>query len=433
MSRINALLVCVLFVWSAAAIPIAAQIDRGAAAPSQWMEHAYGMSLTAPPDATWVQQTDDGALVKFLTHDPSTIGVYIRHSDTPLNLPGVKAKAIREFGFMYPSSVTLAQDAEPLKIAGREGLGLYLLVPDEKRGDWVFAQVYTLIDPDTLAIYQIDCDAKDFDNALSTFLTMIDSVRFEDPSELDRQRTARIEAGQTWLASINREKIKSALAAEQWLRITQGDRDVGYMRIRHTDEAQHVPPGTGVSVQSRIIEGTNTYDTEGTFFEADDRSVEFWTITTTLRVPDTSARAPGAPPQPATQNWRQTGLRDGNALEVSQESPSSIKKLPWKLPPFPYLSQVDAYVLPALLPRDKPTELAFYSFHQNSQKLSLRTLRIEPLPGGSCRVFDRPTPDRAEQVATYSPTGRLIERRMPDGRTYLATTPQELKRIWGSL
>lgn len=120
-------------------------------------------------------------------------------------------------------------------------------------------------------------------------------------------------------------------------------------------------------------------------------------------------------------------------MEVSQETPTSIKKFPWNVPPHPYLSQVNMYILPALLPHDKPTELAFYSFHQNAHKLSLRTLRIEPLPGGSYRVFDRPTPDRTEQVATFSPTGRLIERRMSDGRIYLATTPQELKRIWGSL
>ena len=88
---------------------------------------------------------------------------------------------------------------------------------------------------------------------------------------------------------------------------------------------------------------------------------------------------------------------------------------------------------PALLPRDKPTELAFYAFNQNARKLSLRTFRIEPMPGGGYRVYDRPTPDRTEQVVTYDHNGRLIERKMSNGRTYLATTPQELKRIWGAL
>ena len=87
----------------------------------------------------------------------------------------------------------------------------------------------------------------------------------------------------------------------------------------------------------------------------------------------------------------------------------------------------------ALLPRDEPKTLAFYGFHRETRKLSLRTYRIEPLPGGSYRVFERPTPDQPEHVATYSPTGRLIERRMPDGRVFLATTPQELRRIWGAL
>ncbi len=409
------------------------QAAEGEAEPIRWSEQAYGMSLEVPAGSGQVEQTDDGALVKFLTQDPSTISVYIRRSQTDLNLPGVKDKAIGEFGFIYPSAVTLAQDSEPVTVATRAGLGLFMLVPDDKESDWVFGQVYTLIDPTTLAIFQLDCDASDFDAANQTFQAMIRSVRLADPIELDRVRTKRIDAGRAWLESIKSEQVKSALIPEQWLRITQGGEDIGYMRIRQHDEAEHVPPGTGVAIRSHIVEGTSAYDAEGKFFEADDRSVEFWTITTTLRTPQESPHHPTAPPQPTTRDWRQTGLRDGNAMEVSQETPSSIKKLPWKIPPYVYLSQVNQYVMPALFPHSEPTELAFYGFHQNTQKLSLRTYRIEPLPGGSYRVYERPTPDRAEQVQTYSPTGRLIERRMPDGRVYLATTPQELKRIWGAL
>ncbi len=409
------------------------QVADDAGVRQRWSEQAYGMSLAPPPGSTQVQQTADGALVKFLTQDPATISVYIRRSRSDLNLAGVKDKALREFGFRYPSAVTLAQDSEPVTVADRQGLGLYLLVPDEKNGDWVFGQVYALIDPTTLAIFQLDCNAGDFDPTIKTVLATIQSVSLADPAELDRIRTQRIEAGRAWLESIKTEQVKSALVPEQWLRITAGGKDVGYMRIRHHDEADHVPPGTGVAIQSHLIEGDQTYDTEGKFFEADDRTVEFWTVTTTLRIPQSGPRNPDAPPQPEIQNWRQTGLRDGNALEVSQETPTSIKQLPWKIPPFPYLSQVNQYVLPALLPRDEPTELTFYGFHQNARKLSLRTYRIEPLPGGAYRVYERPAPDRAERIATFSPTGRLIERRMPDGRVYLATTPQELKRIWGAM
>ncbi len=433
MTPMRAWLICMLFAWTLHPSAASAQIDRGLAGPSRWIEHAYGMSLTAPPGSDWYEQTDDGALVKFVTPEQAKISVYIRDSETELTLNGVKNKALSEFVFAYPAVVTLEQDPQPVTVAGREGLGLFLLVPDEKRGSWVFGQVYTLIDPDTLAIYQLDCNATDYEQSLKTFRAMIDTVGFEDPAELDRVRNERIEAGRAWLESLNKEKIKSALIDEQWLRITQGGKDVGYMRIRQSDEAKYVVPGTNVTVNSRTVDGANTYDTQGKFFEADDRQIESWNITTTLRTPQNAAPPPNAPPQPAVQNWHQEGIRNGKTIQVSQDSPSNIKQYSWDIPPFPYLSQVDLHVLPALLPRDKPTELAFYSFHQNSQKLSLRTLRIEPLPGGSYRVLDRPAPDRAEQVATYSPAGLLIERRMPDGRTYLATTPQELKRIWGAL
>jgi len=399
----------------------------------RWQEQAYGMSLDMPADSTYAQQTADGALIEFYTPDPATISIFIRRSEDQLTLEGVKEKAQGELSFRHPSAVTLAQDSEPVTVAERDALGLYLLIPDEKQGDWVFAQVYTMIDPTTVAIYQFSCSSTDLDASLTTFLGIINSVGFAAPAELDRLRTERIEAGRAWLESISSEQLKSASITEQWFRITVAGKDTGYMRVRHHDEADHVPPGTSVAIQSRLIEGDKTYDSEGKFFESEDRSEEFWTITTTLKLPPTTAYNPDAPPQPMTQNWRQTGLRDGLAMEVSHETPTNIKKYSWNVPPGTYLSQVNQYILPALLPHDKAQTLAFYAFDQDTRKLSLRTYQVQPMPGGTYRVFERPTPDQPQQVATYSPTGRLIERRLPDGRVILATTPQELKRIWGAL
>ena len=423
----------ILLVTALCASTAAAQIDRGLAAePTQWTDHAYGMSLTPPPKSKWIEQTDDGALIKFQRPPATLISVYIRKAESELDLPGVKDKALREFAFGYPTAVTMEQDAKPINVGKRDALGLFMLVPEDKRPDHVFAQVYTLIDPNTLVIFQLECDAQDYDAAFKRFKAMLDSVSFADPAELDRVRNERIKAGKAWLDTIDRQKIKDTLIPEQWLRITEAGKDVGYMRILQHDEAGHVPPGTSVQVNSRIVDGNRHFDTEAKFFEADDRTVEFWTIATTMRTATNAPQTPGAPP-PDKLNWRQSGLRDGDNIEVSQETPTSIKKYPWKRPPFPYVSQVNLYILPALLPHDKPNELAFYSFNQDSVSLSLRTLRIEPLANGAYRVHDRPTPERPEQVSTYGPTGRLIEQRMTDGRVYLATTPQQLKQIWGKL
>ena len=432
-ARLHFLFCFALFTILSANTAAKAQIDRGLTGPTHWMEHAYGMSLTAPPDARWIEQTDDGALVKFQCPPATTISIYIRKADIELELPAVKDKAIREFVFGYPTAVAMEQDSKPINVAERESLGLFMLVPDDKRSDWVFAQVYTPIDPHTIAVYQLECDAQDFDSAFQAFQTMLASVTFSDPAELDRERTERINRGKAWLESIDREMTKGALIPEQWLRITQAGKDVGYIRIREVNDADRPVPGISITINSRIISGPNTYDTEGKFFESDDRQIESWEITTTKRIPQYAANLRTQQSEPDTLNWHQAGIRNGDEIQVTQHTPTSIKPYSWQVPPFTYLSQVDLYVLPALLPRDKPTELAFYSFHHDSVKLSLRTLRIEPLPGGSYRVYDRPTPDRAEQVATFSPTGRLAERRMADGRVYLATTPQELKRIWGIL
>jgi len=426
-------LTCVLSVLCLSAQSALAQAETDPSNPTRWSEQAYGMSFTPPSGWVMVEQTDDGAMVKFLSRANTTLSVYIRKSNSALELTAVKRKALQNFAFLYPSALPLKQDQDPIRIADRQGIGLYLVTPDPKQGDWVFAQAFMLIDPTTLAIFQLDCDAVGLDQANSTFKDMLESVRLEDPVELDRARSVRLQRTKDWLDSIDPEQIKTAIVPEQWLRIVQGDKDVGYLRVRRFDEDNHVPPGNSVHVQSHIVQGGNTYDTEGSYFEADDRSVEFWTITTTLRAETAAIHSPGAPPQPKIENWRQTGLRDGDRIEVSQETPTNIKSFPWTKPPASYLSQVDLFNLPAMLPHDQPTELAFYAFHPVARKLSLRTLRIEPLPGGGYRVFDRPTPDRAEQIATYDHNGKLLERKMPDGRTYHATTAQELKRIWGTL
>jgi len=426
-------LTCVLLVLCLPARPAQSQTEPDPANATRWSEPAYGMSLTPPPDSAKVEQTGDGALVKFLSRDNLTVSVYIRKANSDLDLPAVKKKALLEFAFIYPSSLPMQQDQDPVSIAGRDGIGLYLLSPDPKQGDWVFAQAFMLIDPTTLAIFQLDCDAVGFNHANNTFKDMLKSVRLTDPQELAKARALRIQNAKVWLDSIDSAQVKSAMVPKQWLRIVKGDKDVGYLRIEHFDEDKHVPPGNSVHVQSRIVEGNSIYETEGSYFEADDRSVEFWTITTTRKSETTVTHNPDAPPQPDIDNWRQTGLRDGDRIEVSQETPTNIKSFPWTKPPVAYLSQVDLFVLPALLPHDQPTELTFYAFNAISRKLSLRTLRIEPLAGGGYRVHDRPTLDRAEQVATYDHNGKLLKRKMPDGRTYLATTSQELKRIWGTL
>ena len=69
-------LTCLLAVWCLPAQPAQAQTANDLSSPAQWSEQAYGLSLTPPPGSVMVEQTDDGARVKFLIRGNTTFSIY---------------------------------------------------------------------------------------------------------------------------------------------------------------------------------------------------------------------------------------------------------------------------------------------------------------------------------------------------------------------
>jgi hypothetical protein len=74
--------------------------------------------------------------------------------------------------------------------------------------------------------------------------------------------------------------------------------------------------------------------------------------------------------------------------------------------------------------------MLFYAYSPKAQGLTLRRVRIEPMKGGRFAVRVKPAPSRAERVAIYSDKGKLIRKRMADGRVLVPASEQQLRAAW---
>src|SRR5690606_28074650 len=117
-------------------------------------------------------------------------------------------------------------------------------------------------------------------------------------------------------------------------------------------------------------------------------------------------------------------------ITVHRQSPTDIKDLSWQMPTQGYLSQVELLLLPALLPHDQATEMAFYAYYADEGRLTLRTFRVQPLGDGRYQVHDRPAPDRMEGTSVYDAQGRLIQRQTVNGLLIVPAQPEQIQQIW---
>lgn len=106
-----------------------------------------------------------------------------------------------------------------------------------------------------------------------------------------------------------------------------------------------------------------------------------------------------------------------------------VSTLQWQTPDRGYLSQVDAMLVPALLPAEEAT-YGFFVYHADSSALAIRVMRVVPKDDGGKYVFIRPTIDLAEQAMEFDANGELVRWYFPDGRSMVRTTREELARIW---
>lgn len=422
------LLVCLVACMASA--PALARDPGDLLSDQRWSEQSFGLSLLPPAEFQRLEPPVEGALVTFVDPTPTAISVLIRQAQVELNLNTLKQQAIVEMTLGLGEAVVI--DDQAIHPGGRLGTVMYLPIISSTGQNRVFGLGLVKIDPQTVVIFRMETAPDAFDRERARFEAMIHSMELMDPLELNRIRTAWINAGQRWHDGLERDNLKQAMHSEQWLRVLgPEERDVGYVRIRQRLDTMLGLDGLHIEIASRMVVGADSYDTESFFFESDDASVEVWSVKTAKRTLAPQPRLPSnvGPPQ-GPRVVTETGIRSGDTITVKREAPGSIDNLEWPTPPTAYLSQVELHLLPALLPRNRQQEFAFYAYNTSDGRITLRTMQIYPLPQGGYVVRERSAPGRAEQIATYDAQGRLVRRQLPNGTIMLPATADQMRIIW---
>ncbi len=399
----------------------------------RWQESEFGLSIREPNGAERYDNPADGSLVRFVDPGLYNVSLDIRTSEEPVELETIKTKAIQQFSILYPSSVLADDPRAEIRPAGRPGMRLIFVVPDDTEGDWMRAQVFTKIDPFSFAMLQMEFRADQHERLLPLLDALIDSMELEDPEQLDRQRKALIEMGEATLATLREQDMSELLEPERWYRIVEEGRDVGYARVteRQVTDAGLGLPGVRITRLTRIYIGRNAFDTKSEWFESVDGTAELWSIRTTQR--DGQADRRGLPPAGASggsRSWAETGLRSDDLITVSRETPTSIDRHDWQRPETAYVSQVALRLLPRRLRVAQPLRFGFYAYDSGEQSMTLNVIEATPLADGGVRVSWRPTVNHPPRVSTYDAHGRLVRREMPDGRAWLAADRDQVLRRW---
>jgi hypothetical protein len=418
----------------------------------RWQEYSYGVSILPPINSVVNKLSVDDAIARITTQDGYGIHLFIKETPNEMSLEQVQDLAIEQMTVAYPSANAMKDNVKPLD--DYKQLSLYFYMPQTKQGPWVTAQTFVQISPKVFVLFQLETPKVKYELADPVYKAVIASLKITDPRELFAQREKMLDAGHELLSKLQFEKLKDQLVPEQWFRFVEGDRDIGYMRIRQgfgkldgrekADNNAMERMGFKIEVMARIQLGSTLYDSINTSYVSVEHDEEIWSIRTTER-PQDPRKIPQVKlrdqqrlkfdvqqiPVDMQNTWVETGLLSNGKIQLNRRQPTSDRNFTWDMPPQAYLSQVDLYLLPMMLASQPDGQWGFYAYHPNKSKVSFRTERLEHLAGGRYRIYSRLSPeDIQEQVTDYEANGQIIKRVLPGGRMLIPAEQHLIERLW---
>lgn len=425
----------------------------------RWQEYSYGLSILPPLGASVHKRTGDDAVVRLNSKDGYAINLFIKESSVEISLPTVRRQALEQMAGVYPSATVLMDKQQ--KQGNYQQLSLHFYIPKTKQGAWVTAQVFIQLGPQVFALFQLETPKSAYDLAKPTFNAVIQSLQVTDPRKLLADREKLLDAGHELLSQLKFDQLRNRLIPQQWFRFVEGDRDIGYMRIRQVygklDDRKivinkrEIPmpaylAGEGCKVQAmvRMQIADTLYDSLNVCYVSAQRDEEVWSIRTTERPQGQRKVAKYKRnrnnalkldveqiPVDLQNSWIETGLASNKKIQLSRRNPSNYKEYEWAIPPKAYLSQVDLHLLPLLLKDQSDGTWGFYAYHPNSGKISFRTERMEHKSNGNFVMYTRLTPeDVNEQITEYDPQGKIVQRILAGGRKLISATQRQIEILW---
>jgi len=262
------------------------------------------------------------------------------------------------------------------------------------------------------------------DVARATFEAVLQTVRVADQQKLAEQRERALSRAQQWRQRLKPKQLHAALQRGIFLRMVRQDTDIGYMQVdQYTTEVDKTP-GVRVDVKLRMQVETTAVRSVAHFFVADDGRSEYWST----RIERLESADPHQP-QPKSTAYVTTGIRTGRQLQIAHDGPTGHTAQTLETPPIGYLSQVEALLLPQILPREQPATFSFYWYHAERDRITLRTDQVTPTVTGYV-VASRPSPNEPEQQTTCDGQGKVTAKRLAGGIRILPTDAATIQRLW---
>jgi hypothetical protein len=396
-------------------------------ADERWVDRAYGMSLQPPLGVKMVSQSADDYLLRIADEAGIfTMSAAVKHSRSPLTLAKVVDQAQKQVQGAQGVAQLVSQ--KPVQLAGRPGNILYFNMPLGKSGQAMFAQAVVQLTPTTYAVFEANCEFQHMGKVQPLFESMLQTLEIVDPRELDKQREAALGLGQQFRTGLTLKQIHAALVDEQYYRMLELGKDIGYMRVRQQAGKKDGKNAVGIELQYRFAMAGGWIDLLANYWLFDDDSSEQWTITTTRRF-DRPVGGGAAGAAVTKETFVETGIRAGQTLTITLDAPAGHKQHAFEVPRVGYLSQVESLMLAQLLPIDRPATYGFYCYHSNLGRITYRTDQVTPALTGFT-LSTTLSPNEPAIRSSYDSSRRLTEKALSPERTLTPTSAQEIQRLW---
>ena len=277
--------------------------------------------------------------------------------------------------------------------------------------------------------------------AAESFHQMLDTVKLLDRSIVKEDQNQRLFRTRAFLTTLTAQKLRETIVPEQWMRLLQNGKDIGYMYIVEEIDSKGGSDRVKVGVRSRSYpDDTNQIDGETWFIVNTDRRHEDWSnlmwvqdrktkqgnqiveIGSSDRRTTRQADNSGQIQVGDARDPKQPPVRTFDTYELNVQTPAEPVKR--SLPPF-YMPQAIGHLLPRLLPIREPKTYLFATYASDRKEVMMRYVDVgteQEADIGGQRVRAVPITDRLGLEG--SPTIHYID---PATNKYLGSVNSESK------
>ncbi|MFK7789388.1 MAG: hypothetical protein AB8C95_07875 [Phycisphaeraceae bacterium] len=365
-------------------------------------------------------------------------------------------------------------------------INYYIVKPPQRDAKPYFYGIALLqLDQLSVAVLRLECPPEKMPEAVCIFECMVQSIEVQEAKDVNQRLHGWLQNGEQLLADLTQEDRRKAMRSDRLYRVLEDGKDIGYTRIwqRYQDKAYYKALKAKLDKNTTSLQGIDRFEVEGNAvvvqsrlegqgivlqrlhenIDSPGKPNAYWQIRNSLqykndpnnlragdwvetgvrgvamiggeRLDHLQVTREGTPPRHMVEYLLQRERDPGRKLRYPSADPRSypsgeVVEKAWPTPKRAFLSPVDATLLPTLLPSEEKT-YAFSAYHEDTSRIDIRLMRVEPNNIGGKTVYLRPVLDKSEQVLVFDRNNEIISHTYPDGRSLKQTTRQELARIWG--